>query len=237
MPERWIDAVSAVLGGVPARCWCVTLARRPERWAAFVDGCPIAESVKKFDAVDGATCTVPSVSSIPAGAWGCLQSHLAILRKAMLHGLHRDGGIVVAFEDDAVFAPDFRERSLDLISRCPGGWDMIYLGGQHTHGSERHPRRVADGIVQAYSVNRTHAFVVRGAAIAAAYVHLADLGLIAATPHRHVDHRLEELHRSGRLAVYAPERWLVGQREGSSDVTMSRRKDAERWWHPDVVLR
>lgn len=198
------------------------------------------ESVDLLDAVDGNECLMPATSRVPSGAWGCLQSHLRILRRALVEGYDRLGGAVVVLEDDAIFAEDFRDRSLDLLARTPAGWDMVYLGGQHTHGRERHPRRVAEGIVQAYSVNRTQAYVIRGAAISIAYRHLDDLGLIADAPHRHVDHRLEELHRSGRLAVYAPERWLVGQAAGLSDINpigaWRRRMDAERWWHPDVVL-
>ncbi|MGA1046371.1 MAG: hypothetical protein ACO3ZY_14390, partial [Phycisphaerales bacterium] len=195
MPEpRWIDAVAKVVGG-PARCWCISLARRPDRWRDFVERCPIMESVDLLDAVDGNECLMPATSRVPSGAWGCLQSHLRILRRALVEGYDRLGGAVVVLEDDAVFADDFRARSLDLLARTPAGWDMVYLGGQHTHGRERHPRRVAEGIVQAYSVNRTQAYVIRGAAISIAYRHLDDLGLIADAPHRHVDHRLEELHR------------------------------------------
>ncbi len=234
MPERWIDEVAAILGGVPARAVVINLDRRVDRWDRFVAGCPILDSVERFAAIDGSRVTVPSVSKIPAGAWGCLQSHLMIWRRALVEGYHRDGGVLVVFEDDAVFADGFREQSLDLIARTRRGWDMIYLGGQHTHGQERRPIRVEPGIHQAYSVNRTQAYVIRGKAIATAYMHCNDLGLIAGVPKRHIDHRLEELHRSGAFAVYSPERWLVGQGAGKSDISPRGRPDPERWWHPDV---
>lgn len=236
MADRWIDEVSAILGSVPARCICITLERRQDRWRQFEAQCPVLESVERFAAVDGERCSVPAITRIPAGAWGCLQSHLMIWRRALVEGYHREGGVLVVFEDDALFCGGFREQSLDLIARAPRGWDMVYLGGQHTHASERRPKRIEPGIVQGYSINRTQAYVIRGKAIAKAYCHCNDLGLIAANPSRHIDHRLEELHRSGDLAIYAPERWLVGQGPGVSDVSPRRRPERERWWHPDAIL-
>jgi hypothetical protein len=230
--RRWIDEVAELIAA-PAVAWCISLPRRADRWGKFVDGCPVADSIRYFPAYDGKHLATPPGMKIPASAWGCMQSHLAIWRRAICEGYHLHGGAVVVFEDDAVFVERFAERSLDLIARAPAGWDMLYLGGQHTHGNERKPTLVAEGIHQAYSVNRTHGYIMRGKTISTAYRELVDPTKALAAPTFHVDHRLETLHRSGEVAVYSPTQWLVGQGAGQSDIARHARPDGERWWHPD----
>lgn len=230
---RWIDDLSSALGGVPASAWCVNLARRPDRWEEFASGCPVIESIRHFPAYDGERLCVPTEVKLPAGAWGCMLSHLAIWREAICRGYHLHDGVVVVFEDDAVFAPDFASRSIEAMRSLPHGWGMLYLGGQHTHTSERRPVEISPGIDQAYSVNRTHAYAIRGKAIATAYRDLADPVLAMQQRHMHIDHRLEILHREGRIGVFSTRPWLCGQGAGTSDIQRQSRPDGERWWQPD----
>lgn len=191
------------------------------------------DSVRHFAAFDGERICVPLGVKLPAGAWGCMLSHLAIWRRAICEGWHLSDGTLVVFEDDCAFCERFAERSIEAMRELPRGWGMFYLGGQHTHASERRPVEIAPGIEQAYSVNRTHAYAIRGRAIATAYAAICDPA--AAIEHRnmHVDHRLEMLHRDGRIGVFSPSEWLCGQRAGTSDIQRQSRPDGERWWHPD----
>jgi hypothetical protein len=45
---------------------------------------------------------------------------------------------------------------------------------------------------------------------------------------RHIDHQLEHAHRRKAWNVYCPERWIVGQAEGKSDIAGKHQK--KRIW-------
>lgn len=229
----WTGDLSAALGGVPVAAWCISLDRRPDRWRDFTSECPILDCVRHFPAFDGERLCVPKGIRLPAGAWGCMLSHLAIWREAICRGWHLNDGVVVVFEDDAIFAEDFASRSIEAMQSLPWGWGMFYFGGQHTHASERRPVGIAPGVDQAYSVNRTHAYAIRGKAISTAYRDLANPMLAMQQQQMHIDHRLEILHRDGRIGVFSANPWLCGQAAGTSDIQRQSRPDGERWWHPD----
>ena len=67
---------------------CINIDRRPERWErmqarfAKVDLGP----VERFPAVDGEKLEVPAGWPESAGAYGCLRSHLAVVREARALG-------------------------------------------------------------------------------------------------------------------------------------------------------
>lgn len=206
------------------RVVCINLDRRPDRWARFQRnleeaGWPFAP-VARVRAVDGSRTPPPRWWRAGAAAWGCLQSHLRVLEEALLDGV----GSVLILEDDAVFPAQFASAVRSFLELVPPDWDGLMLGGQHL--ARPVPHR---GVLRVVNGNRTHAHAMRGRYIRAVYQHLCNYPDHAVKPQSHVDHRLGELHKSGRYNVYAPVSWLVGQSEGHSDIA-GRTLD-ERFWN------
>jgi len=193
---------------------CINLDRRADRWQRFQEnvasaGWPFRE-IERFAAVDGHNVPAPGWWRAGGGAWGCHQSHVRILQQAIQGGAES----VLILEDDAVLPQRFPEVVEEFLTKVPGDWDGIMLGGQHL----RPPDIVDNGIVKVRNGNRTHAHALRGNYIKDAYRHLCDYPNHAQRPRFHVDHRLGMLHESGQYKVYAPSPWLIGQANGRSDI-------------------
>jgi len=227
-----LGLLSKAAGGARVRALCINLDRRPDRWESFAHGCPVPD-VERFPAIDGRKVRPPRWWTQGGGAWGCMISHIRILEQALADGFDRDGGVVLALEDDALFPPDFTERVERFLRALPADWDQVYFGGQHRGMRVRPPQRVNDEVVRPYMVNRTQAYAVRGHFILQLYRHLCDWPAHAQHTRHHVDHRMELLHKSGRYHIYAPTHWLIGQAGGKSDI--SGRTAQDRFWNFHTV--
>lgn len=56
---------------------------------------------------------------------GCLQSHVQILLQI---SKNQTNGPVLILEDDAIFLPNFYNRTVDIIGRLPADWDIFHIG-------------------------------------------------------------------------------------------------------------
>lgn len=220
-------------GDIAAETWIINLARRPDRLAALsaaIDAtawpfpCP-----KVFAAIDGDKVGVPGDYSYyygsrdigaargfyeGGGAFGCKQSHVTILQDAIM----RDVPAVLILEDDALITPEFGERVAEFMADVPDDWQGIMLGGQH-HVS---PTPVTPGVVRVRYAQRTHAYIARGEYMRALYSRWVHAGC-------HIDWMMEDW-QSG-YKVYAPERWLVAQSAGKSDIS-GKQNIAQSWNNP-----
>lgn len=108
---------------------CINLDRRPERWQQAQARFDLHElkSVRRFPALDGAALAVPSGWTASPGAYGCLQSHVAVVREAQFNKLPR----VLILEDDVVLDPDFNDKFSRYVDQVPSDWDMLFFGGLH----------------------------------------------------------------------------------------------------------
>lgn len=121
---------------------CISLARRPDRWATFKAYADAAHiDVKKLPAVDAKTfdaVTHPGISLgtahnirfktrrshyeiDAAGAIGCSLSHF----KAWEQLRESSAPALIVFEDDAPIMPDFKPRLAQILRELPPGWDMV----------------------------------------------------------------------------------------------------------------
>ena len=108
---------------------CINLGRRPDRWQRMqprFDRHGI-HSVRRFPALDGDTLTIPANWFHTRGAYGCLLSHLEVVREARRLGLRE----VLIFEDDVVFDPQLEERFDHFFGQIPPDWQMLYFGALH----------------------------------------------------------------------------------------------------------
>jgi len=134
---------------------CLNLDRRPERWSRMQERFAqhgIADVVR-FSAVDGHSIEVPRTWRGSAGAYGCLQSNLAVVRHARDHGWPS----VLLFEDDVVFDDQFAAKLPRFLAQVPSDWDMVFLGGMHRD----EPVRVGENVMKLTATTSTYAYAVR----------------------------------------------------------------------------
>lgn len=122
------DSRTALTEFFPHRV-CINLDRRPERWERMQARFAAAEvgAVERFPAVDGGNGRMPGSWPYSSGAYGCLQSHLAVVREARALG-HEN---ILIIEDDVVFADGFHEQFQERVRNLPADWDMLYFGCLH----------------------------------------------------------------------------------------------------------
>jgi hypothetical protein len=210
------------------RCFLMNLDRREDRLKEWLQQLPDPwpfPQPERFAAIDGRRCATPPQWKAGNGAWGCYRSHCLILEKCLIEGIDS----YVVFEDDAGFVEDFAERLQQYADELPAEWGLAYLGGQHLFAGKHPPQRISEHVYRPYNVNRTHAFMVRGREnMKVLYRHLH---WNEWQQRHHIDHHLGRLTQrryqalvQGKnidkesIAVYTPDRWMVGQLPTKSNI-------------------
>ena len=108
---------------------CINLDKRSDRWSRMrsrfsENGLDL---VVRFPAIDGATLTIPASWQSFPGAYGCLQSHLAVVKQAR----EKAQPSVLIFEDDVVLAPELNKTFDRYVDQVPPDWDMLFFGAIH----------------------------------------------------------------------------------------------------------
>ncbi|HEU4933665.1 MAG TPA: glycosyltransferase family 25 protein [Pyrinomonadaceae bacterium] len=137
--------------------FCINLDRRPERWEQMrskFERCGV-EGVQRFAAVDGQQTIVPANWSDSAGAYGCLRSHLEIIKEARRLGWPN----VLIFEDDAALDPELHEKFSSYLQQVPSDWEMLHFGANHMAA----PVEVSANVVRITSANSTFAYALNAA--------------------------------------------------------------------------
>jgi hypothetical protein len=206
----------------------VNLKRRPDRLSCFMAAVRDANWPFKqpmvFPAVDGSVVPHPDDWKSGGGAWGCMRSHLRILEQAMMDGVEK----LLILEDDACFADQFSEKVAEFLAVVPDDWDQLMLGGQHvnTNGS---PKLVKPGVYRCTDCERTHCYAIRGAFLQRLYQRWASVGEFSGEVHCDwIMGRNPEMQCQHK--VYAPERFMVGQERGKSDIDGA--QQARKFWNP-----
>jgi glycosyl transferase family 25 len=133
---------------------CINLDQRPDRWTRLQTR--FAEhdigKVERFSAIDGNSQKIPDTWIQSKGAYGCLSSHIEIVREAQA----KRHQYVLIFEDDVVLAADFIQQFNRYIAEVPDDWDMLFLGGLH----QTSPQTVTKNIVKLTNTYCTHAYAL-----------------------------------------------------------------------------
>lgn len=199
------------------RITLINLKRRPDRLERFREQqaahWPLGEVVV-FPAIDGDRVGVPKDCTQGGGAFGCRQSHVAVLEQALTDDVQR----LLVFEDDAEWKPTFGERLQTFLEAVPSDWEQLMIGGQHHRGAVK----ISAQVVRVTGSQRTHCYAIRPPAMRA----LLNLWRSCTV---HIDWTMADWHRWNDK-VFAPHEFLVGQREGKSDI--SGRKNGSQWWNP-----
>ena len=137
--------------------FCINLDRRPERWEQMrskFERCRI-QGVQRFSAIDGELSIIPPNWSDSPGAYGCLRSHLEIIKEARQHGWPN----VLIFEDDAALDPRLHEKFSSYFEQVPSDWEMLHFGANHM----AEPIEVSANVVRITSANSTFAYALNHA--------------------------------------------------------------------------
>lgn len=140
------------------KIYCVNLDKRTDRWELCQEEFKkIGIEVERFSAFDGTK--IENVEELfvghfeKAGQFGCLISHLDIIKQAKENKLPS----VVIMEDDVVFCENFNEELNQKILELPDDWNMIFFGSNHV----AHPIRITDNIYKLTRAYSAHCYVIR----------------------------------------------------------------------------
>lgn len=121
---------------------CISLDRRPDRWAKFKAGADeagvhvrrlSAVDAKEFDAVNHPAISLLTAHNIKfgvrrahyeidtGGAVGATLSHI----KAWNYLVNGTAPALIVFEDDAIIPSDFETRLHQVVAELPAEWDII----------------------------------------------------------------------------------------------------------------
>jgi glycosyl transferase, family 25 len=135
--------------------YCINLDRRPDRWsrvkARFEDHSIVG--VSRYPAQDARLLEIPDSWKDVPGAYGCLLSHVGVVRAARESGAAN----VLIFEDDVVFDDRLNVLFDGVIDQVPDDWDMLLLGGSHWSP----PERLSDNVCRVTATVATHAYALK----------------------------------------------------------------------------
>ena len=113
---------SGDVNGVFPHKACINLDRDVDTWGRLHAELTRHDirGVRRFSAVDGSRLELPATWRYSAGAYGCLLSHLQVVRDARQRGLPS----LLILEDDVVFDPSFGEKFPVFVRGVPqtGTW-------------------------------------------------------------------------------------------------------------------
>jgi GR25 family glycosyltransferase involved in LPS biosynthesis len=134
---------------------CINLDRRPERWQQMRHKFQQhgIQSVRRFRALDGETSAIPAHWDSTPGAYGCLLSHLEVVREARRLSLPS----ILVFEDDVVFDDQFEQKFRDYVHQLPADWDMLFFGALH----KDELIKITENIGRITQSNSTYACAIR----------------------------------------------------------------------------
>ena len=109
--------------------------------------------VQRFPAVDGETLIKPATWPHSAGAYGCLLSHVEVIKEAK----QSNAASVLIFEDDTVLDPDFQSKFATFSQEVPDNWDMLYFGALH----KDEPVKISEHVGRITKANSTYAYALK----------------------------------------------------------------------------
>ena len=110
-------------------------------------------SVHRFSGFDGEHLQLPAYWAHTPGAYGCLLSHLQVVREARRLG----AASVLIFEDDVVFDDHLEPKFNACIRELPDDWDLLFFGALH----KDQPITVSGHIARITQANSTYACALK----------------------------------------------------------------------------
>jgi len=187
----------------------ISLARRPDRLAAFVAGLPDRwphPEPRVLVAVDGEINRAPKGWRSGNGAYGCKLSHVAALREALADPVCNS---VFIMEDDARAQADYSDQLTSFMADVPSDWKVLWLGGHELAGNRS--VKLTASVRTMTCPHRCHAYAIRGREIIQQIVEQME------RCDQHIDHCLGKW-LADTFTVYAPTKMLIAQGPNKSDI-------------------
>jgi len=109
--------------------------------------------VQRFAACDGEIIAKPTGWIHSDGAYGCLRSHVEVIREAQ----RSNAPSVLIFEDDTVLDPEFQSKFASFSKEVPDDWDMLYFGALH----KDEPAQISEHVGRITKANSTYAYALK----------------------------------------------------------------------------
>ena len=110
-------------------------------------------NVQRFPAVDGQRVLKPAGWTHSNGAYGCLLSHVEVVREAQ----RSNAPSVLIFEDDTILDPEFQSKFASFSKEVPDDWDMLYFGALH----KDEPAQISEHVGRITKANSTYAYALK----------------------------------------------------------------------------
>lgn len=159
---------------------------------------------KRFAAIDGKSIINPNWD-YSLGAFGCLQSHLEIIKEAKNNKYNN----VLILEDDVVFNDNMESDFEKYYNQLNKEWDMLYLSGNHNRHIQNSFEKINDNIIKCNLTHTTHCYAVKNT--------VYDI-IIDALNKTIVPLDVEYTKIQKKLNCYAFNPSISTQREGYSDI-------------------
>ncbi|WP_436714918.1 glycosyltransferase family 25 protein [Roseiconus lacunae] len=211
------------------RAVVINLDRDSQRLEQFYQALPADwpfPKPERFSAFEGSRLPCPPWWVAGDAAWGCFRSHQCVIEQAIGDGIQS----LLVMEDDAFCHAEFSTLFKTFERELPIDWQWVYLGGQHIQREQGLPIRISEHVYRPFNAHRSHAYAFSGAtAMQMVAAHLYDRD--AWGEKHHVDHRFGELHAEFDGGLYCPDRWLIGQEAGFSNI---KQKHLDANFFPDA---
>lgn len=178
----------------PVQAFVISLPKAKKRLSATLasykkSGCAIP--IETVSAIDGMKLEKTDGVTIRPGDYGCLLSHVEVIKTAKERQLE----CILVLEDDVEFIDGFQDRLNKAMSELPDNWDMLWLGGLPREKNEPY----SDSLDRMFGSWGTYGYVIRNT------MYLTVLRVLSEQPIKYsVDDyygRLHSKHNSFRTKV------------------------------------
>lgn len=133
---------------------------------------------------------------------------------------------ILFFEDDCVFASDFKERYDEFLAEAPDDWEVLNLCANNTASTLRPAKRLSENVIKPALGFNTNAMLIRPSGAAKMKAQLEK----EKWPCRHIAEQiLGYLYSDPDFKGYAPFQNFIGQAACWSE--LCERNRAERWYN------
>jgi hypothetical protein len=159
---------------------------------------------KRFIAIDGKSIVNPNWN-YSLGAFGCLQSHLEIIKEAKNNKYNS----ILILEDDVVFNDNMENDFKKYYDQLDGEWDILYLSGNYNKHIQNSFEKITDNIIKCNLTYTTHCYAIKNTV----YDIIIDALYKATAP---IDIEYTKIQKNLNCYAFSPS--ISSQREGYSDI-------------------
>lgn len=110
----------------------------------------------RISAIDGSVAEIPDYWNNSKGSYGCLISHLNIIR----HAKDMKYDNILILEDDVVFNEDINLIFESYFNEVPNDWDILYFSGNHNEHCGYTVDKISEKVIKCKMTYSTHSYCI-----------------------------------------------------------------------------